>query len=129
MGGGRHGGRSWAQTSVETAVGDVTCSRRSRGRRLLLCVRVREATRHGGAGDGECELEVRRKGRGQRPGLASRVTVRACWGARLREGVAARTSARERERECDANATRRERAGTARQRPRRGGFLRLEGLG
>jgi hypothetical protein len=30
----------------------------------------------------------------KRPGLASRVTARACWGARLREGVAARTDAR-----------------------------------
>jgi hypothetical protein len=30
----------------------------------------------------------------QRPGLASRVTTHACWGARLREGVAARTDAR-----------------------------------
>jgi hypothetical protein len=31
--------------------------------------------------------------KGQRPGLAFRVTVRACWGARLCEGVASRTGA------------------------------------
>jgi hypothetical protein len=39
--------------------------------------------------------------KGQRPGLASRVTVRACWGGRLREGVAARSDAR-----ANANAMR-----------------------
>jgi hypothetical protein len=64
--------------------------------------------------------------KGQRPGLASMVTVRACWGARLREGVAARTDARA---NANVTRTRRERVGTARRRPRRGGFLRLEGLG
>jgi hypothetical protein len=41
-----------------------------------------------------CELEVRCNRRGRRPSLASRATARACWGARLREGVAARTDAR-----------------------------------
>jgi hypothetical protein len=45
--------------------------------------------------------------KGQRPGLASRVTGRACGGARLREGVAARTDAR-------ANATKTGRLPTAR---------------
>jgi hypothetical protein len=45
---------------------------------------------------------------GQRPGLASRVTVRACWGARLREGVAARTNARA---NANVTRTRRERVG------------------
>jgi hypothetical protein len=39
--------------------------------------------------------------KGQRPSLTSRVTVHACWGARLREGVAARTDTR-----ANANATR-----------------------
>jgi hypothetical protein len=64
--------------------------------------------------------------KGQRPGLASRVTVRACWGDHLREGFAVRTVAR-----VNANVTRtqREPVGTTRRRPRRGGFLRLEGLG
>jgi hypothetical protein len=47
----------------------------------------------------ERNLEVRRKKRGQRPSLASRVKVRACWGARLCEGdVPARTHARTRTR-------------------------------
>jgi hypothetical protein len=51
--------------------------------------------------------------KGQRPSLASRVTVRACRGARLREGVAARTDTR-----ADANAN----ANTTRtRRQRRGG--------
>jgi hypothetical protein len=62
---------------------------------------------------------------GQRPGLASRVTARACWGARLREGDAARTDV------C-ANAlwmrTRCEHAGTARRRPRRAASYGYRGL-
>jgi hypothetical protein len=49
MGGGGQGDRGWAQTRVETAVGSEACTLRSRGRRSLLCVRVREATRHGEA--------------------------------------------------------------------------------
>jgi hypothetical protein len=113
MGGGGHGGRSWAQTRVETAVGDETRTRRSRGRRLLLCVRVREATRHGEAmaarARGSANWRFGAREGGQRPGLASRVTGRACWGARLREGVAARTGARERE--CERDATRTHRHG------------------
>jgi hypothetical protein len=76
------------------AVGGEARTRRSRGRCSLLCIRVREATRHGDADDRERELEVRRKRRGQKPSLASRATACACWGARLREGVAARTDAR-----------------------------------
>jgi hypothetical protein len=47
----------------------------------------------------------------QRPGLASRVAPHACCGARLCEGVAARTDARERAR--DVNATRTRQHGTA----------------
>jgi hypothetical protein len=62
----------------------------------------------------------------QRPSLVSRVTVHACWGARLREGVAARTAACA---NAHATRTRRERAGMARRRPKRGGFLLLEGAG
>jgi hypothetical protein len=46
----------------------------------------------------------------QRPGLASRVTAYACWGARLREGVAARTDTRA---NANANATRTRRHGAA----------------
>jgi hypothetical protein len=46
--------------------------------------------------------------KGQRPSLASRVTVRECWGARLREGVAARTDAL-----ANTNATRTRRHGAA----------------
>jgi hypothetical protein len=58
----------------------------------------------------------------QRPGLASRVTAHACWGARLREGVMARMDAH-------TTRTRRERADTARRRPKQGGVLRLDGVG
>jgi hypothetical protein len=46
----------------------------------------------------------------QRPSLVSRVTVRACWGARLREGVAARTAACA---NAHATRTRRERDANA----------------
>jgi hypothetical protein len=59
-----------------------------------------------------------------RPGLAFRVTALACWGARLRESVVARTDART---NAHATRTRRERADTARRRPKQGGVLRLEG--
>jgi hypothetical protein len=44
----------------------------------------------------------------QRPGLASRVTAHACWGARLCEGVAARMDAR-----ANVHATRTRRHGAA----------------
>jgi hypothetical protein len=42
----------------------------------------------------ECNPEVRRKKRGQRPSLAARVKARACWGAHLHEGDVVCTDAR-----------------------------------
>jgi hypothetical protein len=70
-----------------------TWSRRGHGGAALLGTATR-----GGAG---AKMD-------QRPGLASRVTARACWGTRLREGVAARTDAR-----ANAHATRTRRHGAA----------------
>jgi hypothetical protein len=73
----------------KTATGGEACSRRSRGRRSLFHVLVRETANHGeamAARRQERNLEVWRKKRGQRPSLVSWVRVHACWGAHLREG-------------------------------------------
>jgi hypothetical protein len=71
---------------VETAVGGESCTRRSRGRRSLLCVRVREATNHG-------EVMMARP-TGAQPRAPTQEKGHR-WGARLREGdVPGRTRAR-----------------------------------
>jgi hypothetical protein len=82
---------------VEAAAGDEVCTRRPRGRRSLLCDRVREANSHDEAMAArltEHNIEGRRKKRGQRPSLAFRARARACWGACLREGDVVCTDAR-----------------------------------
>jgi hypothetical protein len=58
------------------------------------CARQPSTARPWRRGRQECKLEVRRKRRGQRPSLASRAKARACWGARLRGGIVARTGVR-----------------------------------
>jgi hypothetical protein len=119
MGGGGLDGRSWARTRVGTTVGGKTHSRRSRGRRSLLCVRVREATHHGEAmarAGGEVgELEVRRKRRAKGPasppGLrCARAGVHAC----ARASWLAQTHARTRTHRHGATATKAGRLPTAR---------------
>jgi hypothetical protein len=85
-----------------------TWSRRGHGGAAFLCTAARD-----GAGT---KMD-------QRPGLASRVTAGACWGARLREGVEARTDA-----SANAHAMRTRRHGaaatkTGRLPTARGGWL------
>jgi hypothetical protein len=97
----------WVAADKATAVGlKRAWKRRSVAKRALsgqeggapssasACARQPATVRPWRRGRQECELEVRRKRRGQRPSLASRATARACYGARLCEGVAARTDAR-----------------------------------
>jgi hypothetical protein len=62
-----------------------------KGRRSILCDRVREASLHGEAmaarlTGAQHRGEVQRKEKGQRPSLAFPARARVCWGARLRKG-------------------------------------------
>jgi hypothetical protein len=110
MGGGRLDDRSWPQTRVGTMVGGKTRSRRSRGQRSLLCVRVREATRHGEAMAAQatrwasCRSGAREgpKAQPRLQGYGARVL--GCTPARGRRGPHGR--AREHERDANAPAWR-----------------------
>jgi hypothetical protein len=54
---------------------------------VTACAKHPTTARPWRRGQQERNLEARRKKRGQRPSLAFRVGVRACWGARRREGI------------------------------------------
>jgi hypothetical protein len=119
-----------SQTNFDTIINrQQRCARGDRGRGvsspLRPCARPTWSRRgHGGAAFlGTAARDGAGTKMDQRPGLASRVMAHACWGARLREGVAARTDAR-----ANAHATRTRRHGaaatkTGRLPTARGGWL------
>jgi hypothetical protein len=119
MGGGEHGARGWL---VRTLQGARQCVQGDRERGVPSSWRPCTCPTwprrgHGGATVlGTAASDGVGTKMGQGPGLAFRVTVHACWGAHLRESVAART---------DAHATRAHRHGAA--ATKQGGVLRLEG--